>query len=1003
MARNSSSGNSGIKVASSYNTISGNIATNNYYGIDLDSSSGNTISGNTATGNIGGIDLNSSGSNTISGNTATGNGIGIVLGSSSSNNDISDNTVTGNRIGIVLDSSSGNTISDNSATGNSYGIYIDSSSNNNTVSGNNATGNGASGIDLYRSSGNTVSGNTANGNSQCGIRIFGPSTGNSISNNFANGNSWGGIYITDSSGSAISGNAASDNSASGIGISSSSNITISDNTAKGNSQSGIFIFGPSTDNTVSNNTAIENGYYGISLSSASNGNTISANTITRNSLYGIRLDSSCNGNAIYLNTLDNTNNAWSNGANDWNSTTSITWEHNGRTLTGLLGNIWSDYDGLDCDGDGMGDAPYLIAGGSDKDYHPIGGLEPGPGIEVEKIADRSEAQVSETINYTIRVNNTGNVSLTGVRAWDNLTGAVWTVVNLAPGQNYTNTTRYRVLPSDLPGPIANELRANGTDPCGVEVNDSAIEMVNITGKSLSCISGKKRNICTGAGIANWTVILKNETGAVINQTTTDSTGGYSFCSLKPGLYQVSEESMPGWKNVSASEQIKELGCDNLTDINFNNEPLYCVFGRVNNSITGAGLPDWELNITIAGRQINTTRTNETGYYQFCNLPTGNYVVWEIMQPHWEAKYQGVRGRQAPVMCGNTTGIDFSNIRLLNISGRKINDCTGEGLSSWYFMIFDNLSADDVITNDTGYFQVCNLTPGVWKVYEYAKPGWRSVTDSLIEVNLNDSDVQGLEFRNAPLGCLYGYKLNEGGVGLSGWTIEVRNSSGPVGSAQTDGNGFWQVCNLQPGDYNVSEVLQGNYKAVTPTTVQVTLDNCVNSSPINFTNTLTCCLDGFNVNEKGQGLEGWTIIVTSSNGTTWNATTDSAGHWKVCSLENGTYTVCEVLQPDWIRLDPQDCHNVTMVGENISDLNFINQKTYCMAGQKLNNLTKEPLEGWTITISNDSKSWQVQTNSTGFWELCGLGGGNYTVCEENRSGWMQVYPVGCYEVIDLAAI
>ena len=163
MARNSSSGNSGIKVASSYNTISGNIATNNYYGIDLDSSSGNTISGNTATGNIGGIDLNSSGSNTISGNTATGNGTGIVLGSSSSNNDISDNTVTGNRIGIVLDSSSGNTISDNSATGNSYGIYIDSSSNNNTVSGNNATGNFQDGIYIVKSSNNVISGNTATG------------------------------------------------------------------------------------------------------------------------------------------------------------------------------------------------------------------------------------------------------------------------------------------------------------------------------------------------------------------------------------------------------------------------------------------------------------------------------------------------------------------------------------------------------------------------------------------------------------------------------------------------------------------------------------------------------------------------------------------------------------------------------------------------------------------------------------------------------------------------
>ena len=53
-----SSGQSGIRVLSSYNTISGNTAVGNYYGIAIRSSSiGNTISDNIATGNSNGIYL----------------------------------------------------------------------------------------------------------------------------------------------------------------------------------------------------------------------------------------------------------------------------------------------------------------------------------------------------------------------------------------------------------------------------------------------------------------------------------------------------------------------------------------------------------------------------------------------------------------------------------------------------------------------------------------------------------------------------------------------------------------------------------------------------------------------------------------------------------------------------------------------------------------------------------------------------------------------------------
>ena len=39
-------------------------------------------------------------------------------------------------------------------------------------------------------------------------------------------------------------------------------------------------------------------------------------------------------------------------------------------------------------------------------------------------------------------------------------------------------------------------------------------------------------------------------------------------------------------------------------------------------------------------------------------------------------------RTVPLTCNNVSGIDFSNYPLLCVEGRKINDCTGEGLAGW---------------------------------------------------------------------------------------------------------------------------------------------------------------------------------------------------------------------------------------------------------------------------------------------------------------------------------
>jgi parallel beta-helix repeat protein len=338
---------------SNSNTLIGNTANNGYYGLFLLSSCSNTFIGNTVNSNSGDgirVELNSD-SNTFIGNTASSNREnGIYLTKSSNDNTLSGNTANWNyECGIRLYSSC-NTLSDNIASNNCDGIVLQGSSNN------------------------TLAGNTANSNNGCGILLdhwgyvlF--SSNNTLAGNTANSN-FHGISLGSSHSNTLSSNTANSNNECGILLRGGWFNTLKNNTASNNSD-GIFLYArynTLTGNTVSNNDA------GIHLEGRSRNNTITSNTASSNN-YGVYLISSGNGgnNLIYNNYFNNTNNAWDDGNNIWNITKTA-----GPNIIGgswLGGNYWSDYDGIDGNGDGLGDTllPYnslgnILQGG---DWHPL--------------------------------------------------------------------------------------------------------------------------------------------------------------------------------------------------------------------------------------------------------------------------------------------------------------------------------------------------------------------------------------------------------------------------------------------------------------------------------------------------------------------------------------------------------------------------------------------------------------------------------------------------------
>ena len=90
------------------------------------------------------------------------------------------------------------------------------------------------------------------------------------------------------------------------------------------------------------------------------------------------------------------------------------------------------------------------------------------------VASTDLAHLGDSLRFTVRVTNTGQVTLTHLIAVDDPLGTVALgSASLTPGAVTTGTLTYTVQASDLPGPLVNTVTVTGALPSGAIVTAQA--------------------------------------------------------------------------------------------------------------------------------------------------------------------------------------------------------------------------------------------------------------------------------------------------------------------------------------------------------------------------------------------------------------------------------------------------------------------------------------------------------------------------------------------------
>ena len=387
----------------------------------------------------------------------------------------------------------------------------------------------------------------------------------------------------------------------------------------------------------------------------------------------------------------------------------------------------------------------------------------------------------------------------------------------------------------------------------------------------------------GGTVAGWHFTVKNSSGTVIGNYETDSTGIITL-NLEPGTYTVTETDGESqyWQNDPNPTKTVTVKAGQTAKVTFTNK--YQGEAQIVKTTTNGGtVAGWHFEVkNSSGTVIGNYVTDSTGIIALA-LEPGTYTVTETdgEKEYWENDANPTK--TVTVKAGQTAKVTFTNKWVGK--AKVIKTATNGGsVEGWTFTI-KNASGTFVgkYTTDKNGLIAVNLEPGTYTVQETPvdDPYW--VCDTEVKtITVKAGETASVSFRNEYVGRAKIIKtLEDPDSGtVEGWTFEVKASDGTlIGTYKTGADGTI-VCDLIPGTYTVTEILDENsyWECVTDISQTVTVKGG-QTAEVTFKNVLRPAdILVYKVDVLGAPLaEAEFLLEWSEDGTNWQPVATSIGN------------------------------------------------------------------------------------------------------------------------------